>query len=286
METKVLVTGARGQLGQCLKAISTTIEGGFQFVFVGSKELDIVNKHKLEAIFIENKFNYCINCAAYTAVDKAENNEGKASEVNVIGVSNLAEVCKIHNTTLIHISTDFVFDGKSSTPYNESDETNPISVYGATKLRGEKEIINKLNSYFIIRTSWLYSEYGNNFVKTMLKLGEERTELNVVDDQIGSPTYAMDLAQAIFTIIKKGYTNYGIYNYSNEGEASWFDFAKAIFDISNKDVKLNAIPTKSFPTPANRPHYSVLDKEKIKKNMEMKIPHWRESLEICLKQIN
>ena len=274
---KVLVTGANGQLGLCLQELSK-LHTRIQFVFSNSKQLDITNKGSVKSAFEVSSYDYCVNCAAYTAVDLAESDNEKAEEVNVLAVENLAIACKNNNTKLIHVSTDFVFDGASNIPYTENDETNPLSVYGKTKLDGEKIIQNTLEEFFILRTSWLYSEYANNFMKTMLRLGGERSELGIISDQVGSPTYAKDLARAIVKIIEQDSSEYGLYHYSNEGVASWYDFAKAIFDISNTDVVVSAISTIAYPTPAVRPHYSVLDKSKLKKDLEIEIPYWRDSL--------
>ena len=273
----ILVTGADGQLGLCLQEISkqhSTIE----FVFSDLKNLDITNKESVNAVFKGTNFDFCINCAAYTAVDLAESDSDKAKNVNVLAVENLAEACNNTSTKLIHVSTDFVFDGTSSIPYTENDETNPLSVYGKTKLDGETAVQNVLKEFFILRTSWLYSEYANNFMKTMLRLGTERSELGIISDQIGSPTYAKDLARVMVEIIKSDSNEYGVYHYSNEGVASWYDFAKSIFDLSKVKIIVNAIPTSSYPTPAKRPHYSVLDKSKLKKNFGIEIPYWRDSL--------
>ena len=281
---KVLVTGANGQLGQCLQELSKR-HATIQFVFSGSKELDVTNKESVKAIFESTSFDFCINCAAYTAVDLAESDSDNAKKINVLGVKYLAESCEENNTKLIHMSTDFVFDGTSNIPYTENDETKPLSVYGKTKLEGEIAIQNTLEEFFILRTSWLYSEYANNFMKTMLRLGAERSELGVISDQIGSPTYAKDLARAIVKIIELNSNEYGVYNYSNEGVASWYDFAKAIFEISNTEIIVNAIPTSSYPTPAERPHYSVLDKSKLKTNLGIEIPYWRDSLKEAMSKV-
>jgi len=274
---KVLVTGANGQLGLCFQELSK-LHPTIQFVFSSSKELDVTNNESVKAIFELTNFDFCINCAAYTAVDLAESDSDKAKSVNVLAVKNLAEVCNDTNTKLIHVSTDFVFDGTSNIPYSENDEAKPLSVYGKTKLDGELAIQNILEEFFILRTSWLYSEYANNFMKTMLRLGAERSELGVISDQIGSPTYAKDLARSIIRIIKLNSNEYGVYHYSNEGVASWYDFAKAIFDLSNTEIAVNAISTTAYPTPAKRPHYSVLDKSKLKTKLGIEIPYWRDSL--------
>jgi dTDP-4-dehydrorhamnose reductase len=273
----ILVTGANGQLGLCLQELSK-LYPAIDFVFYGSKELDITNKESVNSVFQKSNFDFCINCAAYTAVDLAESDTEKANDVNVLGVENLAKACKNSNTKLIHISTDFVFDGTSNIPYTETDKTKPLSVYGKTKLDGEIAIQNTLEEFFVLRTSWLYSEYANNFMKTMLRLSNERSELGVISDQVGSPTYAKDLARVIINIIEPDSNSYGIYHYSNEGVASWYDFAKAIFDLSNTKIIVNAIPSSSYPTPAKRPHYSVLDKSKLKTDLGIEIPYWRDSL--------
>ncbi|QFZ54438.1 dTDP-4-dehydrorhamnose reductase [Oceanihabitans sp. IOP_32] len=280
---KVLVTGANGQLGHCIKDIQKK-NSHLSFVFTDHKELDICDEQSVNQFFKEQEpIHYCVNCAAYTAVDKAEEEEELAFKVNAEGPKNLAIACKEHGTVLIHISTDFVFDGKKSTPYLETDEPNPISVYGASKLQGEIEVQNLLKECFIIRTSWLYSEYGNNFMKTMLRLAETRDEISVVSDQIGTPTYAGDLAEVILQIINSDNKNFGLFHYSNEGVANWYDFAVAIFDIHNNAVKVNAIKTEAYPTPAKRPVFSVLDKSKIKNNLILEIPHWFESLNKTLR---
>lgn len=278
---KVLVTGANGQLGQCLKELSV-LYSSIEFKFTSSQELDITNKKNIELFFTNSVYDYCINCAAYTAVDVAETDQEKAKAVNVHGVENLSEVCKANNTTLLHVSTDFVFDGNKNSPYAEEDDINPLSVYGQTKLDGEYKIQDVLTRFFIIRTSWLYSEYGNNFMKTMLRLGKQRTELSVVGDQIGTPTYAKDLAEVLLKIIIDDNQNYGIYHYSNKGEISWYDFAKEIFAISANNIKLNKIPSSAYPTPAVRPAYSVLSKEKIVENLKITIPNWKKSLKQAL----
>lgn len=280
----VLVTGANGQLGKCLEELSIQ-HPSINFIFKNSQGLDITNKDDVRLMFGNTDFDYCINCAAYTAVDKAEEDKDKARDVNVNGVINIAESCKENNTTLIHISTDFVFDGKGIKPYIETEETTPLSVYGKTKLEGEHKIKEVLNKYFIIRTSWLYSEYSTNFMKTMLRLGKERTELSVVGDQIGTPTYAKDLADIILRIVSTDEKNYGIYHYSNNGVISWFDFAKQIFEYSGYNTKLNKIPSIEYPTPAERPKYSVLSKEKIVRDLKIIVPNWKQSLKKALDNI-
>ncbi|MBC7524685.1 MAG: dTDP-4-dehydrorhamnose reductase, partial [Flavobacterium sp.] len=256
----VLVTGAKGQLGQSLQFIASNYPE-IQFIFCDSSELDITNLENVENIFNLHKPNYCINTAAYTAVDKAESESDKAYLINCVGAKNVALQCKKHDTILLHISTDFVFDGElaklssraKSIGYNENDITNPTGVYGQTKLAGEKAIQELLNQYFIIRTSWVYSQFGNNFMKTMLRLASERESLSVVNDQIGTPTNAVDLAKVLVKIIshlERSRGNFGIYNFSNEGQCSWYDFAKKIFEINT--IKINVVPisTTEFPTPA------------------------------------
>lgn len=273
----VLVTGSSGQLGQALQFIAgnyNTIE----FYFANSDEGDITDEFKLEKLFAAKNPEYCINAAAYTAVDKAESEPESAYKINVDGPANLAKICKEYDTTLIHISTDFVFDGTGSTPYTEEDETDPQSVYGKTKRDGEVMIQEILQEYYIVRTSWVYSQFGNNFMKTMLRLAAERTALNVVSDQTGTPTNAVDLAKALLQIIIADNKKYGIYNYSNEGQASWYDFAKQIFEVNGVTIDLKPIPTSAYPTPAKRPVYSVLDKSKIKQVFNLEIKDWKESI--------
>ncbi len=282
----VLVTGANGQLGQALQSISGN-HPEIDFIFCSSSDLDITKKESCEAVFLKYKPNYCINAAAYTAVDKAESEPEKAYLINVKGAKNLAEVCKEYGTILLHISTDFVFDGSNKIAYKEEDSPNPTGVYGLTKLQGEKAIQETFDNYFIIRTSWVYSQFANNFMKTMLRLASERDSLSVVNDQIGTPTNAVDLAEALIKICTTHNCQtepvevFGIYNFSNEGQCSWYDFAKEIFEINNVNINLNPIPTTSFPTPAKRPAYSVLDKTKIKKFFQVEIKDWKESLRTC-----
>ncbi|MFV0563963.1 dTDP-4-dehydrorhamnose reductase [Malaciobacter mytili] len=281
----ILVTGSSGQVGSEIKEISK--EYSYNFFFTTKSDIDITCKESLKSFCEKNCINVIINCAAYTAVDKAQTDEINADLVNRKAVKKLALVSKELNIKLIHISTDYVFDGKASTPYIEEYQTNPQGVYGKTKLEGEKELINinPINS-IIIRTSWVYSCYGNNFVKTMLRLGKEKEVLGVVFDQVGTPTYANDLAKMILYIIPKIENNkVEIYNYSNEGVLSWFDFAKEIMNIANLKCKINPIETYQYPTPAKRPNYSVLNKSKIKKEFNLEIPYWKDSLEDCLKKL-
>jgi len=281
---KILVTGSTGQLGSEIKALSS-IYPELEFVFTNSSELDICNQVKLTEFVKDNGFKGIINCAAYTAVDKAEQNAGIAGLVNAKAVGHLVAVSQRCQVKLIHISTDYVFDGNSNRPYTERMPVCPLGAYGKTKRAGEMEILYSPSNSIIIRTSWLYSSFGNNFVKTMLRLGEERESLSVVYDQVGTPTYARDLAQVCLNIISqpgridlKG----KLYHYSNEGVASWYDFAQAIMDMAGIDCKLNPIESKDYPTPTRRPAYSVLNKAKIKADFGIDIPHWRTSLKACM----
>ena len=281
----VLVTGSNGQLGQAIRFVAGNYPN-IDFVFCSSSDLDITKKDNCESVFKKEKPDFCINAAAYTAVDKAESEPEKAHLINCIGAKNLAEACKDYNTKLIHVSTDFVFDGSKKVPYNETDLPNPKGVYGQTKLEGEKAIQEVFDAYYIIRTSWVYSQFGNNFMKTMLRLASERTSLSVVNDQIGTPTNAVDLAHAILKITTSCHaelvsaSSYGIYNFSNEGQCSWFDFAKKIFEINRVKIDVTPIPTTQFPTPAVRPKYSVLDKSKIKTAFGIEIKPWEQAIEI------
>ncbi|MCX2494169.1 dTDP-4-dehydrorhamnose reductase [Pedobacter sp. PF22-3] len=282
---KILVIGAGGQLGQCLKVVAER-RGITEIVFPAEQDANILNVEGLKNLLAKEQPVYVINCAAYTAVDKAEDEVDLAKAINETGAANLAAACLANSITLVHVSTDFVFEGNEVKLLKEEDEAKPINIYGVTKLDGEKAVAEILPTHFIIRTSWLYSEYANNFVKTMLKLGAERDELNIIADQVGTPTYAIDLANTIFDIIVSSSKSYGIYHYSNEGVTSWFDFAKAICDISETDVSVNPIPGSAYPTKATRPAFSVMDKSKIKNTFNIEIPYWRDSLVECIKQIN
>jgi dTDP-4-dehydrorhamnose reductase len=279
--SKILVFGASGQLGQCLKRVADTDKVA-DVIFPPEDEANILDLEKLEKLFEQHQPGFCINCAAYTAVDKAEDDVEMARKINKDGAANLARLCNTYNAVLIHVSTDFVFEGNVPKLLSETDDAHPISVYGLTKLEGEQDIIAATEKYYILRTSWLYSEYGNNFVKTMLKLGHDRDELKVIADQVGTPTYAVDLASAIFKIILSEKRNYGVYHYSNEGITSWYDFAKAIFDLSATTVNLYPIKTTEYITKAVRPAFSVMDKSKIKNNFNLTIPYWRDSLARCI----
>ena len=282
MSTKVLVTGANGQLGSTIKELYSTNQDNIQFTFATKAELDISNKNEINKFFSKNNFDYCINCAAFTNVEQAEKTPEIAFKINAEGVKYLAQICKDTNTVLIHISTDFVFNGESLKPYTETDQTNPINIYGKSKLKGEEEILKLLNQYFIIRTSWLYYKYGNNFMKTMIKLSKGKDEISVVSDQICTPTYTQDLARVILQIIKSKSNQFGIYNYSNEGETNWYYFAKTIFEFSGIKTTLKPLKTEAYSTLAKRPKYSVLDKSKIIKNLNVKIPFWKDSLQIAI----
>lgn len=281
---KVLVIGAGGQLGQCIKKI-VAHRNIADVIFPEEGAANILNIADLTVLFNQEKPAYVINCAAYTAVDKAEDEVDIAKAVNEIGARNLAQLCKLHRATLIHISTDFVFEGNEIKLLKEDDVAKPINVYGVTKLDGELAIVEELDQYIILRTSWLYSEFANNYVKTMLKLGAERDELNIIADQVGTPTYAIDLANTIFDIIQNPEKKYGIYHFSNEGVTSWYDFAKAIFDYSGTKVNVNPIPTSAYPTKAKRPHFSVMDKSKIKADYNITIPYWMDSLANCINEL-
>ena len=286
----ILVTGGNGQLGSEIKGLAPSYNK-FRFFFMDLPELDICNPDELAVFFRENNIHTVINCAAYTAVDKAEQEAEIAEKVNSEGVLNLINAVAKVNGKLIHISTDYVFDGNSFLPYQESDEVNPIGMYGNTKRRGELAVINSDIDAIVIRTSWLYSAYGNNFVKTMLRLGHERAELGVVFDQVGTPTNASDLAKVCLDILsiktsEKISDKGNIYHFSNEGVASWYDFAVAIMDLGGVDCKVKPIETKEYPTPAKRPCFSVLNKSKIKKDFEIEIPFWRDSLRKCISKLN
>ncbi|MBC8052983.1 MAG: dTDP-4-dehydrorhamnose reductase [Sphingobacteriaceae bacterium] len=282
--SKTLVFGASGQLGQCLK-VTAQKHAISDINFLPEDQADILNLEALQVIFKSESPEYCINCAAYTAVDKAEDEVDIARKVNRDGAENLALLCKQYNTTLIHISTDFVFEGNLARPLTETDSANPINVYGLTKLEGEQAIASAIQQFFILRTSWLYSEFGNNFVKTMLRLGSEKDELRIIADQIGTPTYAIDLAECIFHIVSNANKQYGVYHYSNEGVTSWYDFAKAIFDLGGLKLKTIPVKTSEYVTKAIRPAFSVMDKSKIKETFGIEIPYWRDSLEECVEKL-
>ncbi|UIR55949.1 dTDP-4-dehydrorhamnose reductase [Sphingobacterium sp. SRCM116780] len=281
---KVLVTGANGQLGSELKDVFHT-KIGYECYFLDRTQLPLDQQFIIQDILAIYQPDIIIHAGAYTAVDKAESDQVMAESVNHFASEEIAQYCHLQNIRLIAISTDYVFDGNSNTPLKEDASVSPINVYGETKLKGEQAIQKWCPDAIIIRTSWVYSTYGNNFVKTMLRLMNERDEISVINDQIGSPTYAKDLAQAILTIIESSKWIAGIYNYSNEGEISWYDFAMAIREIKSLDCKINPIPTTQYPTPAARPKFSLLDKMKIKTTFGITIPDWKNSLNHMLNNI-
>lgn len=283
----ILVTGCRGQLGSEFKKIAS-YSSDYQWIFTDYDSLDISNDNEVDTFFQKQPIDICINCAAYTAVDKAEDDYINAHNINTVAVGILAKHCKLHHTILFHISTDYIFDGNNDTPYTENDIPNPASVYGKTKADGENVIMESGCCYVIIRTSWLYSSFGNNFVKTMLRLADERKTVNVVNDQYGSPTWAFDLANTIMFIIARNATKeiHEVFNYSNDGVITWCEFANAIFKISNKDCKALPITTEEFGAKANRPQYSAFNKDKIKNYTRLSIPFWRDSLIKCLEELN
>jgi len=282
----ILVTGSNGQLGNEVRIVSESYKS-FNFYFTDIEQLDITDYQKLEEFVTKIGINCIINCSGYTAVDKAESEKDLAFLINDTSVGYLADISSKFKILLIHVSTDYVFDGMSYIPYNEDDTTNPLSVYGSSKLAGEKKILSSNADTVIIRTSWLYSSFGNNFVKTMIRLGNERDILKVVFDQVGSPTYAYDLAVGIMKIVeteRKGISK-EVYHFSNEGVTSWYDFAIAIMEEMNIKCKVLPIETKDYPTPAKRPFYSVFNKSKIKNKFIIEIPHWRNSLREMLKKL-
>lgn len=282
---KILVTGAKGQLGSELQNL---LEKDFpgQAIYTDIEELDLTDENAVQSFVTKNEITHIINCAAYTAVDKAEEDKLQCAAVNVDAVKNIAKAADANGIKVIHISTDYVFDGTAHRPYRESDKVNPISQYGTTKRKGETSLLALAPESIIIRTAWLYSPHGRNFVKTILKLAEENECLKIVSDQIGTPTYAADLAKAIIKILQSHQWVEGIYHFANEGACSWYDFAKAIVRISGKDTKVMPIPSEDYPTPAARPYYSILDKSRIKATYGISIPHWEESLAECINRLN
>jgi dTDP-4-dehydrorhamnose reductase len=284
----ILVTGANGQLGQALKKIAADYSG-FSFIYTDFNELDITSEAAISSFFSAQNIHACINCAAYTAVDKAEGDEELAFKLNFEAVLNLANICMQYNARLVHVSTDYVFDGKQNVPYTETDEASPESIYGSSKLRGEAAAVDTNPDTIVIRTSWLYSEFGVNFAKRMRELMQEKEHLNVVFDQAGTPTYAVDLAKAMLTILEKALeapgTYGGVYHFSNEGVTSWYDFAVAIRELTGASCTVAPITSDKYPTPAKRPAYSVLNKQKIKDTFGLQIPYWRDSLKDCLKNL-
>lgn len=287
---KILIIGGEGQLGSSLTKLIEN-ENFAQFQITTIAQLDLSKEENIESFFKGNNFDYVVNCTAYTAVDKAENDQVTARLINAKAIQWIGRYAKLKKAGVIHISTDYVFSGESNLPLTTKDTVNPNSVYGLTKAEGEHLLMQENEKSVIIRTSWLYSEYGNNFLKTMLKLGAEKDEIKVVFDQIGTPTYASDLASTILQILKTVTSDSnlfapGIYHYSNEGVCSWYDFAQMIFKLANLNCKIEAVSSDQFPTLAKRPAYSVMDKTKIKKQFNISIPFWIDSLEKCLKEIN
>ena len=280
----ILVLGGTGQLGQCLQKVASE-QNLTSITFADEVVGNILDMRVLEDLFVQKKPHYVINCAAYTAVDKAEDEVDLARKINCDGAENIANLCLKFDATMLQVSTDFIFEGNIPSLLIETDPTVPISVYGLTKLEGEKAVEAVLEKYYIVRTAWLYSEFAGNFMKTMLRLGTERDSLGIIADQIGSPTYGVDLAGALLDIIASDKKAYGIYHYSNEGAISWYDFAQAIFELGNVDVIVNPLKTSEYPTKAARPAFSVMDKTKIKTTFGIKVPYWRDSLKIALSNL-
>ena len=284
----IVISGINGQLGHELKNLSVHYSDLFRFVFTGREELDLSKPETIPSFFEKYTPSYFINCAAYTAVDKAETEKEEAFTINAESAGILAQQCRLHNSTFITISTDYVFNGKGTKPYQVSDNTEPVNYYGYTKWLGEKLALENNPQTIIVRTSWVYSAYGNNFVKTMLRLMNERKEISVVNDQVGCPTYAADLADTILQMIvsmQKGNKRYGIYHYSNKGVISWYDFAVAIAEITGATCKVLPIPTSAYPTPAKRPAYSVMDTAAIVEDFNIELKDWKQSLRQCLSKL-
>jgi len=283
----ILVTGANGQLGQEIKRLASKAED-LHFVYTDVKDFDITNNHRVREYITDMNPFAVINCAAYTAVDKAETEPEKAALINVAGPGSLAAACALTDSLFIHISTDYVFGGVGNTPYLEDYPVDPKGVYAVTKAHGEQAVISSGCDYMIVRTSWLYSEYGYNFVKTMLRLGKEREEITVVDDQIGSPTYAADLAQTLIDVLQHEGVNYemhDVFHYANQGAVSWYEFAQEIMNYAKLNCKVHPISTENYPMPAPRPAYSVLETSKIRKTFGVEIPNWKESLHACIDRL-
>lgn len=287
----VLITGGKGQVGQCFQELAAQ-RPSLRFLFVDVDELDITDRRAVRRFFSKNRPTWVVNCAAYTAVDKAESDPALAKKINVTGAKNLAEACAEIGIPFVHISTDYVYHNRQNTPFKEGDPESPKGVYAKTKLLGDRAALRANPLTMIVRTSWVYAHLGNNFVKTMLRLGKERPTLNVVFDQIGTPTFAPDLAEAILAIIQKVDNQEverssigGVWHYSNEGVTSWYDFAVEVFAMSGVPCRVSPIETKDYPTPAQRPPFSVLNKSKIKATFGLQIPHWRESLGRCLEKL-
>ncbi len=279
---KIIITGGNGQLGNCIRKIAPDFELDYEFIFTDSQTLDITNANLVNDFFDDHQPDFCINASAYTAVDLAETEKDKAFAVNAGGVAHLAMACKEHQTTLIHISTDYVFDGDTNLCYSEDDFTNPIGVYGASKLKGEELALDTHDETIILRTSWLYSEFNKNFVKTMLNLFSQKEEMGIVADQFGQPTNANDLAEAIMEIIVNPKKAYGIFHFSNYPETTWFEFAQKIAEFSKSCVKLNELTTEQYPTPAKRPRRSTMCLDKIEEVYKIEPKYWENSLEECI----
>lgn len=282
----ILITGANGQLGNCLRDLAADYQDLYRFYYTDVDTLDITDASAVEKYIVDNRIDIILNAAAYTAVDRAEDDQENAYRINCTAVGNLAEAAKRHGLFLVHISTDYVFSGESEVPYVETDTPAPMSVYGSTKLAGERAIVESGCRAVVIRTSWLYSEYGHNFVKTMLKLGREREEVRVVCDQIGGPTYAGDLARVVMAMLEhQPETGVEFYHFANEGVCSWFEFAKTIMRMAGLPCRVEAIPSSEYPAKAHRPPFSVFNLSKIKAAIQMVIPHWRDSLELTINKL-
>lgn len=279
---KILVVGGNGQLGNCIRKIVPDFELDYEFIFTDSQTLDVTNEDQVNSFFYDNKPDFCINASAFTAVDLAEKEKDKAFAVNADGVAYLAQACKEYNTKFIHVSTDYVFDGETNLCYSEDDFTNPIGIYGESKLKGEELALDANPKTIILRTSWLYSEFNKNFVKTMLNLFSQKEELGIVADQFGQPTNANDLAEAIMKIIEAPQKSYGIFHFSNYPETTWFEFAQKIAELSESQIRLNALTTEQYPTPAKRPKRSTMCLDKIEETYKIEPKHWENSLEECL----
>jgi len=284
MRKKILVTGANGQLGMEIQQLAKAYPL-FEFIFTTREEMPLDNADAISTFISKHHPQYFVNCAAHTAVDKAESEKELAYKINTEAPGIIAKTCKENNVQLIHISTDYVFNGTGTVPYKESDATDPVNLYGDSKLQGEKKVMEFNPDAIIVRTSWVYSEFGKNFVKTMLRLMADKDQISVVSDQSGTPTYAADLAETILQIITSQQWTPGIYHFSNEGNITWYDFAVAIKELSGSSCKVNPIAASQYPTPAKRPGYSVLDKTKIKQAFGISIPPWRDSLKVCLDKI-
>ena len=282
----ILITGANGQLGNCLRDLAADYQDLYRFYYTDVDTLDITDASAVEKYIVDNRIDIILNAAAYTAVDRAEDDQENAYRINCTAVGNLAEAARKHGLFLVHISTDYVFSGESEVPYVETDTPTPMSVYGSTKLAGERAIVGSGCRAVVIRTSWLYSEYGHNFVKTMLKLGREREEVRVVCDQIGGPTYAGDLARVVMAMLEhQPETGVEFYHFANEGVCSWFEFAKTIMRMAGLPCRVEAIPSSEYPAKAHRPPFSVFNLSKIKAATQMAIPHWKDSLELTINKL-